>query len=345
MSDCAPLPWQDGAWRQLQRASADRRLAHAWLVSGAGGIGKRTFIRAWTASLLCEQPLDRGLACGSCRSCVQRAAGSHPNLLWVQAEVDEKTGREKRDIGVEQLRRMMERLQLSSNGQPKVAVLDPADALNSSGANAVLKTIEEPPPDCLIILVSERPMMLAATLRSRCRRLDFHRPSVPQALAWLSTAAAGKTVTADALQEAGGAPLRLLSWMESGLADKRRSWRNELLDVALSDRDPMVAAAAISKDRDEVQAWLSGLLSLLASLLRLRALPEARAGHDDAGLRALALRLPGPALEVLIDETCQSLRRLGANAQPQLLVESLMIAWWRWTRPRREPAARQGLMR
>jgi len=329
MSEREPLPWQAAIWAQLAPAREAGRLTHAWLMCGPGGIGKRHFVGAWTARLLCETARGTEAACGRCRSCIQLAAASHPNLLWLKPEVDAKTGKTKRDISVDQLRHLIDRLQLNSHyGQLKIGVIDPADALNASGMNAVLKTIEEPTGDALLILISERPMALAATLRSRCQRVAFAPPPVDQSLEWLAAQASGASVDRSLLAAAGHAPLKALEWLRSDQISERGRWRREWLEIADRGADPVATASAF-KERERTALWLADFYQFCVELLKLRLLRSADA------LGNLAQRLPAPALEAMSSEALESQRRLQQNANPQQLAESLMIAWWRWTRVRR----------
>jgi DNA polymerase III subunit delta' len=179
MSAPQPLPWQQAPWRRVTDAARAGRLAHALLLAGPRGVGKGRFAAAFGAYLLCE---TRGASrpCGECRSCVQVAAGVHPNLLRLAPAED------RRDISIDDIRALIERLQLSSHyGQAKVAIIEPADRLNDSGQNALLKTVEEPPPATHLLLVSERWRALSPTLRSRCQILRFAVPPAESALAWL----------------------------------------------------------------------------------------------------------------------------------------------------------------
>src|SRR5436853_7934969 len=128
MSAWSPLPWQRERWQRLLTVIAEQRLAHALLLAGPRGAGKAHFANGLAAFLLCESKEQR--PCGTCRSCVQVAAGSHPNLMRLAPAED------KRDIAIDDIRALLERLQLSSHyGQAKVAIVDPADALNVSGVN------------------------------------------------------------------------------------------------------------------------------------------------------------------------------------------------------------------
>lgn len=158
-------------WRRLVAAAAAGRLAHALLLAGPRGAGKSEFANALAGWLLCEaEPAQR--PCGTCRSCVQVAAGGHPNLLRLAPQED------KRDIAIEDIRDTVARLHLSSHyGQAKIALVDPADALNVNGVNALLKTVEEPPPRTHVVFVAELWRTLPPTLRSRCQILRFPRPA------------------------------------------------------------------------------------------------------------------------------------------------------------------------
>lgn len=329
MSD-AELPWQAALWTRTSEALQAGRLGHALLLAGPAGVGKRVFARRLTASLMCESRSLTGDACGGCRGCTQRAAGTHPNLMWLTREFNERTEKEKRDISMEQLRAMMERLSLASHyGQARAVVIDPADALNISGVNAVLKTVEEPPPGLHILLIAERPMALAPTLRSRCQRLNFSLPPATEAEDWLRMQSPQIDATA-ALRDASGAPLLALAHQESGAVDMHRGWRDQLLAVAAQKLDPLSAAARVapagSKLTPEVvQEWLRHLQRILHRLLR--AIAQIRDG--DAALEALANRLGAGHVEQLLAEAVESQRRVQANANPQLMVESLMISWWR----------------
>ncbi|MGQ0502240.1 MAG: DNA polymerase III subunit delta' [Panacagrimonas sp.] len=316
------LPWHAETWARTQLAIRAGRLGHALLLAGPQGVGKRHFARSLATGLLCEDRHDDGTGCGRCRSCTQLAAGSHPNLIWLSREINEKTEREKRDISMEQLRAAMERLALSSHyGQSRVVVIDPADALNISGINAVLKTVEEPPAGCFILLISERPMALAPTLRSRCQRVSFPLPSTDVALRWLRQLAPDVDAHA-ALRQSGGAPVSALEAVESGDICQRDTWRAALLELAERRTDPLSVAARVPKD--DAERWIRTYLALLHDVLRALA----GAADRDPRIDRIAPRLGAGQIEPLVAEAIESQVRLRANANAQLLIESLMISWW-----------------
>lgn len=316
------LPWHAETWARTQLAFRAGRLGHALLLAGPQGVGKRRFARRLATGLLCEARHDDGTGCGACRSCRQLAAGSHPNLVWLSREINEKTDREKRDISMDQLRAAMERLTLSSHyGQSRVVVIDPADALNMSGINAVLKTVEEPPAGCYILLLSERPMALAPTLRSRCQRLSFPLPATDVALLWLKQCAPHVDAHA-ALRQSGGAPVSALEFAESGVVSQRDAWRAGLVELADRRNDPLAAAARVP--RDAAADWIRAYLALLHEVLRALA----GAADRDPVIDRIAPRLRAGQIEPLVAEAIDSQIRLRGNANPQLLIESLMISWW-----------------
>lgn len=168
----------DSRREMLRHAIAKRRLAHTFLFVGPAGIGKRTFAQAVAQSLLCERHTDADLdACGECPGCKQVAAGSHPDLFQIgmpegKRELpvalfigdDEHRGQEGlcHDIA---LRPMA--------GRRKIAIIDDADCFNQESANCLLKTLEEPPPKSLLILIGTTADAQLPTIRSRCQVLQF----------------------------------------------------------------------------------------------------------------------------------------------------------------------------
>ncbi len=330
-----PLPWQKELWLDVSALVLQKRLGHALLLTGPQGVGRRTFARALTAFLLCEQ--RSGYACGQCRSCQQLAAGNHPNALLLSREglhglaltpngrheqglahwTPDKDSK-KRDIAADAVRKMSEMLMLSTHYHgSRVVVFDPAEALNESSLNSLLKTIEEPPPGTHLLLVSERPQALKATLRSRCQRLRFGIPPEAEALEWLRA----RQPKADAalLREARGAPLRALELDGSDERARARDWSELLTGVLQLKQEPIAAAQRIGKDdAADFLTWLMGWLT--------GALKQALGG---GGL------LPPPELHRLIQEATDARRRLEGNANPQMLLEALLVLASRQARAQR----------
>ena len=170
---------QDKAVEQFASAWATRKLHHAWLLAGAKGVGKASFAHAAARRVLADAagPASNlpGIATADDHPIVKLVeAGSHPDMRRLQRLESEKTGNLARNINVGQVRSLSELLDLSpAMSEWRVAVIDSADDLEPSAANALLKMLEEPPAKTLFFLVSHAPGRLLPTIRSRCRRLQF----------------------------------------------------------------------------------------------------------------------------------------------------------------------------
>jgi DNA polymerase-3 subunit delta' len=224
-------PWQQGAWQQLQQMRA--RLPHAILFHGAAGIGKADFMEAFAQALLCENVQPDGQACGACASCGWFVQHNHPDYRRVRPEAleDEPAGEAEegadgdkksksakapsKEIKIEQIRSLADFMNISTHRQGlRVVLLYPAEALNMPASNALLKTLEEPPPGTVFLLATNSLDRLLPTILSRCRKFTLPMPDHAQALAWLQ--AQGVADADSWLREQGGAPLAALAQAESG---------------------------------------------------------------------------------------------------------------------------------
>ena len=193
------LPWHAGACDRLSAAVASERMPHGLLLQGPAGVGKDQFASALAAALFCTGRGERLEACGQCAECQLSRAGTHPDLRWVRPLEDKKS------IGVDQVREMCEKLSMTSMRRGyRLAIIVPADNMTPAAQNALLKTLEEPGPRTVLVLVAARPSALLATLRSRCQRIEIARPEPGVATRWLQEAL-GRPVPPRLLAVAGGA--------------------------------------------------------------------------------------------------------------------------------------------
>ncbi|HXS52731.1 MAG TPA: DNA polymerase III subunit delta' [Usitatibacter sp.] len=331
-----PYPWHEA---DLARLLADRqRLPHALLVHGSAGIGKTRFIRALAAAALCERPKG-GLACGACESCHWLEQGNHPDFREIvpEAAEDDEEGAEAEGgraekakslvIKIDQVRALADFLSLSTHRAGyRVLLLHPAEALHPAAANALLKTLEEPPPATLIVLASDRPARLLATIRSRCRRVALHAPGPATALAWLR--AQGVAEPEAALAMAGGAPLLAQRFAEPDEARFRRKLLAELAKPGGAD----ALAFAATVDRGAVEPLVFWMQTWVQDLVRVRLAGRAR--HHVGQGAALEARQRHCDLEALfaLDEELAAARRLASHPlNPRLLAEHLLLAYNRAT--------------
>jgi len=200
MEQALPAPeWTDGERERLSAAWRAGRLPHALLIHESPGAGGE-WLAQWVAQLvLCGE--GPRAPCGSCTACRRVAARAHPDLTWLTPEEN------SRQIRIEQVRELAAELALTSHGGGyKAGILSPADFMNRFAANALLKTLEEPPQQTLLVLVATAPSRLPPTVLSRCQRLSVRAPSRAQALAWLNRAR-GPHAWDAALDTLGEAPL------------------------------------------------------------------------------------------------------------------------------------------
>ncbi|HVB83489.1 MAG TPA: DNA polymerase III subunit delta' [Rhodanobacteraceae bacterium] len=260
-------PWHAEPWAQMQGRLAAGRMPHALLLAGPAGLGKRAFAERLARRLLCTAPTLEGEACGRCRGCVLYGAGTHPDLLRVSFELN-REGKPRSEIVIDQVRRLCDRLVLSSQfGGWKVALLDPADALNAAASNALLKTLEEPTRDALLLLLADVPSRLPATIRSRCQRLTFRVPARTDAQAWLASQdLADAPVTLDA---AGGNPGLALRQAADGALQRRDAVRRDLAALAAGRANAQALAQSWQQDDPAQRLWFAA--QALADELRARA--------------------------------------------------------------------------
>lgn len=274
------LPWHAEHWARLQARRQRDAMPHALLLAGPAGLGKRDFLQRFVRGLLCSQPLD-GEACGECRSCLLFAAGTHPDYVQLSFGL-RKDGVQRSEIVVDQVRELSARLSMSSQfGGWQVVTIDPADAMNAAAANALLKTLEEPSPQTLLLLVADAPWRLPQTIRSRCQRIEFLVPSHADALAWLQ--AEGVKDAAGALAAAGGNPGLARAWSEQGALSRRQEVRKDLAALAAGRGEAMEVVKRWLDNEPEQRLWFA-----------------AQAAADEA--KALAAASPGPLTSALNSE-------------------------------------------
>lgn len=227
-------PWVAPSRERLAEALAADRLGHGLLFAGPGELGQSALAEQLAARLLCQSPAG-GDACGQCRACSLRLAGTHPDLLRISF-LERDDGRLKTEIGVEQIRQLSHWFNLTPQfGRGLVALINPADALNAAAANAVLKTLEEPAPGRYLLLVCSQPQRLPATVRSRCQKWWLRPPEPGMAESWLRQHGASAADARQALEWTAGQPAAALALIaEGGLALYREV--AEQLDALASGR-------------------------------------------------------------------------------------------------------------
>ena len=325
------LPWLEGARQRLRASLAAQRLPHSLLLLSTPGLGAEQLANWMSALVLCESLGSR--PCGVCASCLLLRSDSHPDSYIVRLEEDAQ------QIKVDQVRGLIESLSLKSyRGGYKVGVIEGAEALNVNGANAFLKTLEEPTANTMLIMIARPSHRLPATIASRCLRLTLTPPPAEAAFAWLEARAraypkAGSEAAAAsadaqswdaALSLAGGAPLLALELNSPEIAALDADMRESLKQLATGSVDVTLLADRWMRSNPGLRiAWLENWITR-----RVRASLGGGTSRQSAEPVRLPAALLKPKIRALFEllDAARELRRLASTGMnQQLALEALLL--------------------
>tara|TARA_R110002111_G_scaffold99848_2_gene154685 strand:+ start:995 stop:2026 length:1032 start_codon:yes stop_codon:yes gene_type:complete len=325
------MPWLQNAWQVVQKRFDEGRLPHALLLTGECGVGKRAWADAVAGLLLCASPGSKNpgepFACGQCRQCQLYAASSHPDVRVYSPE-------KSRMIKIDQIRSLSAFAVSSPQvAARKIAIIDRADQLNINSANALLKTLEEPVSDFVLLLLQESGRPVLPTIRSRCQVLSIPVPSADQAGQWLAGKVAelegekqpSAELMAKSLMLAGNAPRLALEYATGEFP----ALRDEAFEKFRQFMKGQVAVAEAAKAFKalglEDMLWL--FEGWAADLARLCAGGQANDHEAEEMLGFLAGVNPAWRAHELL-EGVREARAAGVyNANPELEASRLLIAW------------------
>ena len=323
--DFLPLPWHT-AWLAKARAlTAEHH--HAWLVVGRTGDGVAHAASALAASLLCHQPKE-SVACGQCPSCRWLVGDVHPDFKKLAPDLGDGETVKLPTIKVDAVREALDFMQLSAAGeQGRVLLVDPATALPRESANALLKGLEEPPPNTRWLLVAAQPERLLPTIRSRALKIAVPGPTQTEALAWLRAQGVGSPDTL--LQQSRGEPLSALAASQSESGSAREEFVRDLLrpgQLPTLKWGAWVEAGPKAERRERFAALLRALLDWTSDWARVRTQLVPRVFvSEQAGLSALG---PGLPLSEALRSHRALLRKLNlpdTTLSARLQFESLLL--------------------
>lgn len=322
MFELYPYPWQQKQWQHLLASKAQQKLPHALLLTGPKGLGKFDFAKNFAAFLLCNNPTNT--ACGECNSCQLLLTNNHPDLLIVEPEKADKP------IKIDQVRELIFLLnQTPQQGVMQVAIINQADTLNIASQNALLKTLEEPMPKVLIMLVTAHQAALPATVISRCQKIGFNSPTKDVAADWLKTKGADPALLKLALSLTDNAPGAALILSEDTELKKREELLADFQLLSTGKLSPLKFAATCLDF--ELKFILETLQAIVIDLVKIKSgITDALLNQDKIQfLLGLAPKLALLELFKFYDKTLQIKQHLqnNINLNKQLVLESLWLTW------------------
>jgi len=319
---------QDRVLHALAEARRRGRLPHALLFLGPQGVGRELVAKRLGRGLLCEAANASGVpfGCGRCLPCRKVDGGTHPDFHVVLAELEgvrrgtfspDGSRRPSRDIRVDQVRALSRELRMRPyEGRARVAVIVDAHRMNANAANALLKTLEEPPRDAFLILLAPHARALLPTIASRCMRLAFAPLADESVIAILEKHGIDEPRARGALAEGSVATAATLD-LEA--LRERRQAAAELITTlaAASAGERLDLVERLGRDREDVQELLLECQAVLGQTLRRRVFDER--GDEDFGT------VPDHRLLELFDGIEETRAALNANAHVQIALEELAL--------------------
>jgi DNA polymerase-3 subunit delta' len=317
-------PWQDKPREQIFRQHGQDKLPHALLLVGQANLGKRSFAGAIARRLLCNAP-EADRPCGKCTGCGLFQAGTHPDYRVVQPE-------DSMQIKVEQVRSLINwSLQTAQRNGYKVAIIQPAETMNITTANALLKCLEAPPRKTLFMLVTDQPLKLLPTIRSRCQRVEFPIPPAEQALGWLEGQLPGRSDLSLLLSIAGGEPLTVVRGYNEKYLHRREIVMESMAALVSGRILPADAYQRLTVDKEQKpQETIQISLGMLADALRWHFSKDEKVIKNrdmKAYIKLLGDISGADFLFAIQDRLLQEARYLGSTSNPDanLLLEVLLI--------------------
>lgn len=254
------FPWQIKQWQYLVTRLQNDNMPHALCLTGPQHMGKRSFAEKLAQAILCENLTD--FACQTCRSCQWVLARTHPDFIIIEPEGEGK------NIKVDQIRELVETLSKTSlQGRAQVVIIDSAEAMNISAANALLKTLEEPMGRCIFMLINHQLFSVPATIRSRCQRIAFPVPGVEVTTQWLQDHHISQNL-AMVLAFSENIPLKALFLAEEKNFNERQTLLDKFLQFCLHKSNPLKLAEEYADTN--INILLDLLWTVLMDMVRIQ---------------------------------------------------------------------------
>ena len=319
------LPWLQTSWTQLSNYISQNRIPQALLIVGNKGLGKYQLAEAFAQTLLCTTPLPNAAACGKCQSCTLFNAQTHPDYSVIEPEEEGKA------IGISVIRQLTARLELKPQFEShRVVIINPADRLTNASANAFLKYLEEPTERTSLVLITDKPSTLPATITSRCQKLHLSVPDETIAKAWLKQQ--GVIENNDLLwMLSQGAPLLAKRFADNSTLQLRAECFNNWSKLSHSEDSLIAIAEQWQKlDKTDIDLLLFWLITWVMDIIKLKYQQKPiKIVNQDLiiNLQEMADKLDLKHLYIYYDLLLLSRQRFGTQLNKQLMFEEILILW------------------
>ncbi|MDR1012562.1 MAG: AAA family ATPase [Coxiellaceae bacterium] len=317
------LPWHKSTWQHLVASRDVGRFPHAILIRGLPGVGKSVFAKNLAALFLCQKSIGKDIHCGKCHNCILLSTDNHPDLILIQSTEQDKS------IKINQIREVITELNNTSHqGGMKIVIIKSAELLNIAASNALLKVLEEPTANTLIILISSYYMLLPATIRSRCQIIAINTPRYSVANEWLQQVTPNTDIKL-ILGLVENSPLQALSFINENTLQKRQDFFNAIHALHLRTID--LESVVIKCLNLGIDNFIVTFMYIIIDLIKLKFSVDNQIVNRDQ-LDKLYHYSSIISIIDLMDyrkKLYESRRHLmnKINLNQQLLIENLLINW------------------
>jgi len=323
MNSSTNYPWHDNTWDQFASAYSQKHLPHAILLTGPQGVGKYAFSKKLVKSLLCLNPDPDNLKpCGVCQGCKTYESKANPDYMAIQLLED------KQQIGVDQIRQLSEFLAYSRSFDAyRVVLIHPVERMNQNAANSLLKSLEEPAENTVIILTATYLSKVMPTIKSRSQLLTLPMPDKKQAIDWIKQQSPNLKDIEELLEMSHGSPLLAIQTSEDTI-EKRNDFAKDILNIV--EKNNSVTEIAKKWEKYDLESMLDWQIIWLQYFLKKMNAPNAHLSqfiiHSNI-LKKLEQEILKEQLWGLYQQLITKKQTVHTSVNPLINIENMLILW------------------
>lgn len=315
------LSWHAKTWQNFSTARNNDHLPHALLLTGGHGVGKKIFAEKLVKSLLCINPVENA-ACNNCQACKTYESGANPDYLHIELLEG------KQQIGVDQIRSLSEFLNYTrSFAGYRVVLLNPVERMNKNAANSLLKSLEEPTDNTIIILLATNLSNIIPTIKSRCQLLTLAMPSKEQAHSWLKDNKPEISNVEELLDMANGSPL-LAAEIPEDLLKARNEFGSDIDEVISEKRS--VTEIAKKWEKHDHESLLNWQISWIQELIKNT---STKVQYTTKISSNFEKKLASKQQWQLHQQLIQKKHTIHTSVNPLINLESMLLLWLQASKP------------